>query len=862
MIFSNRQKNKFVSCVLILSMLLMSFLPNISIVFAEDSDTIETPIIEDEDSTIEEEAVDSQPLDGKIDGEGEVEDQSNALVRASEEIITENDPFELNINEAIDQDGELLNGPILIIVTSDIEGNLHSEPIEFVEGSATIPIILTTIESHIITVNVDGMTEEKRIDVTVISSVIDLSGVSIIAGNENPAVGEEFSIEITEAMDEDGIQLEGEIGITVISDDLSEGKEGEIYNDAITFSEGSAVVEITLNNERNQALTIKIEGITNENIVDVNVVEKEILENLLPVSKMLANPVESKPKQVITSVKADFSETDRFDFTGKKYTPEAVDDDNDPNSPPILRLTEDQAQQAGSAFIENKIFIKNGDSFSTYFTFKIEDTSNNGADGLAFVIQPISSGELNDGGGIGYAEINRGLGDGTDENDAILKSLAVEFDTHNNDQWVRPNDLGELESNNHIGINVGGHIRSVAVVDENSIDFNGGSVVHVWIDYGENSNNTIEVRIAESNSRPDSAVVSYNFDNLTQYSFDDDGSINLGENFDLSGNFEGDIHNDGVTLSDIIGGDQAFIGFTAATGGLYEAHYITSWYFDNKYNPIDTDENEYEQAPTIDITNVTKLRDNKFEITATVTAKDEDGNPYVVEGENVTFRTNLGDVAPNNITTDENGEAVTILASNEIGFATITAILDSGDTDETVVQIVSIPSNTEPTVSNIEKTGSEGQTIPFTSTDFSDEFQDVDNGDSLVRVKLISLPEKGTLMLDGNEVIIADGSDGYEIEVDDLKLLTFVSAENWNGELEFTWNGSDGTAYAENPATVSITINPVNSKPVADEQTVITNEGESIEIILTGNDDETDSSDLVFNVDENSVQNGTITVEG
>ncbi|MDP5277281.1 Ig-like domain-containing protein, partial [Chengkuizengella axinellae] len=74
----------------------------------------------------------------------------------------------------------------------------------------------------------------------------------------------------------------------------------------------------------------------------------------------------------------------------------------------------------------------------------------------------------------------------------------------------------------------------------------------------------------------------------------------------------------------------------------------------------------------------------------------------------------------------------------------------------------------------------------------------------------------------------------------------------------------DGTAEAQTSeaATITITVNPVNTKPAADNQAVETNEGESVEIILTGSDDETNSSELFFNVDESSVQNGTITVEG
>ncbi|MDP5277285.1 Ig-like domain-containing protein, partial [Chengkuizengella axinellae] len=97
--------------------------------------------------------------------------------------------------------------------------------------------------------------------------------------------------------------------------------------------------------------------------------------------------------------------------------------------------------------------------------------------------------------------------------------------------------------------------------------------------------------------------------------------------------------------------------------------------------------------------------------------------------------------------------------------------------------------------------------------------------------------------------------------------VIYTPADGYNGSDTFTFTVTDlgdGSAEAKtsDTGTVTITVNPVNTKPAADNQAVITNEGESIEIILTGSDDETNSSELFFNVDEDSVQNGTITVEG
>ncbi|CCI03112.1 conserved hypothetical protein [Microcystis aeruginosa PCC 9443] len=43
--------------------------------------------------------------------------------------------------------------------------------------------------------------------------------------------------------------------------------------------------------------------------------------------------------------------------------------------------------------------------------------------------------------------------------------------------------------------------------------------------------------------------------------------------------------------------------------------------------------------------------------------------------------------------------------------------------------------------------------------------------------------------------------------------LTFTPNTNFNGNVSFSWNGFDGTVYADNSATVNITVNPVDDAP-------------------------------------------------
>jgi gliding motility-associated-like protein len=118
------------------------------------------------------------------------------------------------------------------------------------------------------------------------------------------------------------------------------------------------------------------------------------------------------------------------------------------------------------------------------------------------------------------------------------------------------------------------------------------------------------------------------------------------------------------------------------------------------------------------------------------------------------------------------------------------------------------PVNDLPTVSNVSKTGTQAQTVGFTDADFKTKFTDPD-GSELVRVKINSLPLNGNLRL-YNVAVTA----GQEVPVADLEGLTFVPLAGWSGITSFSWNGSDGTAYAAANANVVINLTGVNQPPV------------------------------------------------
>lgn len=198
-----------------------------------------------------------------------------------------------------------------------------------------------------------------------------------------------------------------------------------------------------------------------------------------------------------------------------------------------LRLTSALEFQSASAFSQSIVTLGAGSSFSTFFAFRITgsgglgDGDGPGADGLTFAIQPNSNTAGGAGAGIGYG--------------GIPNSIAIEFDTFEN--FELPSDT----NGNHIGIDQNGSVDSLQVV-EIATRLNDGMTKYAWIDY---NGTTLEVRFSQTNSRPAAPVLSRQID-----------------------------------LDTIVGGTQAFIGFTSATGSGFGNHDILQWRLESEFNPI------------------------------------------------------------------------------------------------------------------------------------------------------------------------------------------------------------------------------------------------------------------------------------
>ncbi|MGR5163809.1 tandem-95 repeat protein, partial [Vibrio owensii] len=162
------------------------------------------------------------------------------------------------------------------------------------------------------------------------------------------------------------------------------------------------------------------------------------------------------------------------------------------------------------------------------------------------------------------------------------------------------------------------------------------------------------------------------------------------------------------------------------------------------------------------------------------------------------------------------GELVFTPAEDFNGEATITYVVTDGElSDEATVSVTVNPVNDAP-VANDDSTTTDEDT-PVT-IDVLPNDTDVD-GDTLTIVNASVPAEQGT-------VEIVDGK------------LVFTPAENFNGEATISYTVSDGTL--EDEAEVSVTVNPVNDAPIANDDSTATDEDTSVTIDVLPNDTDVD----------------------
>ena len=216
----------------------------------------------------------------------------------------------------------------------------------------------------------------------------------------------------------------------------------------------------------------------------------------------------------------------------------------------VLRVTPSANGQKGSVYYDQPTRVTTG--FSTTFTFQFSAFSSGGADGMTLIIQNAAGGLAalgDDGSGMGYAE---------NPSTSIENCVAVEFDTWNS-------GLGDPDAN-HVSVHTGGTGKSsydeAFSLGRASVpgDMSDGAVHTALIRYEPG---TFEVFVDDLLN----PLVSVAYDFIT-----------------------GGTYTDGTPVGglNLINGEAAYVGFTAATGGAAENHDVLSWEWKDSIGPIGT----------------------------------------------------------------------------------------------------------------------------------------------------------------------------------------------------------------------------------------------------------------------------------
>ena len=156
-----------------------------------------------------------------------------------------------------------------------------------------------------------------------------------------------------------------------------------------------------------------------------------------------------------------------------------------------------------------------------------------------------------------------------------------------------------------------------------------------------------------------------------------------------------------------------------------------------------------------------------------------------------------------------------------------------GNTFEATVTAV----NDAPTLGNVSFSVSEDSSMILSIGLFSNGYTDVD-GDSLISITIVGLPENGDLKLDGQVVASTITVSKTDLE---SSLLTYVPDLNYpspnaSGVDSFVWTATNDNSESTSSKTLSITVNDTADPPVVANDSVSATGGVPIVIDILAND--------------------------
>jgi uncharacterized repeat protein (TIGR01451 family) len=260
-----------------------------------------------------------------------------------------------------------------------------------------------------------------------------------------------------------------------------------------------------------------------------------------------------------------------------------------------------------------------------------------------------------------------------------------------------------------------------------------------------------------------------------------------------------------------IDGDQIKVATPTLDYETDQSHTVTVQSTDSQGNTVEEDftieVQDINDTPTVtEIADQTARAGNPFNFSLEPnTFSDQDGDT-------LTYSATLADGTPLPSWLTFNPQTGTFSgtpAAGDVGSLNVQITADDGNggTVSDTFNLEVTPGNQPPMLSTVSKTGDENTAIAFTPEDFSDAFADAD-GDTLEAIVITSLPENGSLTLNGNPVAV-----NQEIPIAEISNLNFTPNPNFAGSTSFGWNASDGTTLAEAGAEVMLAVGVENTPP-------------------------------------------------
>lgn len=197
----------------------------------------------------------------------------------------------------------------------------------------------------------------------------------------------------------------------------------------------------------------------------------------------------------------------------------------------VMRLTPDQGSRSGAVYSSNSLQLGANATFSTTFQFRFTHGWGTPADGMAFVLAASPNGLGASGSGMGYQGVNH--------------SFAIEFDTYDNGYF-------DNYSDNHVSLSANGSYVTTPIVSPY-----GQSYCGWWGGMGCMANGDLWT-----------VTIGYDGSKLSVSLLD----AAIGTSFDAIKDYQ-------VDIASLLGTNQAYAGFSAATGALSQNHDLLNWTF-------------------------------------------------------------------------------------------------------------------------------------------------------------------------------------------------------------------------------------------------------------------------------------------